>query len=281
MRQLPRSIVITGASSGLGQALALQYAGTGRSLGLLGRDQGRLEAVAARCRALGADTSIGAFDLSDTAALDAWMQAFDAAHPIDLLIVNAGAFTGNGAAPAMETSEACIATLRVNLEGAIRTVQAAIPMLRARRSGHIAIVGSLAALQPLADAPTYSASKAGLMSYGEALREWLLPDNVAVSLIYPGHIATRQTSGHIGSLPLMLSADEAAARIKRGLDRRRSFIAFPRRLLWLIRAGRLLPWRATQLVRPRPAFPRRRERCSRRPAALAAEGNCATPGATP
>lgn len=244
MRQLPRSIVITGASSGLGAALALQYAGTGRALGLLGRDQGRLEAVAARCRALGADTSIGAFDLSDTAALDTWMQAFGAAHPIDLLIVNAGAFTGNGAAPAMETSEACIATLRVNLEGAIRTVQAAVPMLRARRSGHIAIVGSLAALQPLADAPTYSASKAGLMSYGEALREWLLPDNVAVSLIYPGHIATRQTSGHVGNLPLMLSADAAAARIKRGLDRRRSFIAFPRRMLWLIRAGRLLPWRA-------------------------------------
>jgi short-subunit dehydrogenase len=82
------------------------------------------------------------------------------------------------------------------------------------------------------------------MSYGEALREWLLPDNVAVSLIYPGHIATGQTNGHVGSLPLMLSADAAAARIKRGLDRRRSFIAFPRRMLWLIRAGRLLPWRA-------------------------------------
>jgi short-subunit dehydrogenase len=211
---------------------------------LLGRDQGRLEAVAARCRALGANTIVGAFDLSDASALDAWMQTFDAAHPIDLLIVNAGAFTGHGVAPAMETSEACIATLRVNLEGAIRTVQAAVPMLRARRSGHIAIIGSLAALQPLADAPTYSASKAGLMSYGEALREWLLPDNVAVSLIYPGHIATRQTSGHIGILPLMLSADAAAARIKRGLDRRRSFIAFPRRMLWLIRLGRLLPWRA-------------------------------------
>ncbi|MEO8422096.1 MAG: SDR family NAD(P)-dependent oxidoreductase [Hyphomicrobium sp.] len=243
MRHLPRSIVITGASSGLGRALALQYGGTAHSLGLLGRDRTRLQAVAAECRALGTDASIGAFDLSDTAALNAWMQAFDAAHTIDLLIVNAGAFSGNGSATAMETSETSIATLRVNLEAAIRTVQAAVPMLRSRRSGHVAIVGSLAALQPLADAPTYSASKAGLMSYGEALREWLAPDNVAVSLVYPGHIATGQTRGHIGSLPLMLTADEAAARIKRGLDRRQSFIAFPRRLLWLIRAGRLLPWR--------------------------------------
>ena len=243
MRQRPRSIVITGASSGLGWALALQYADASHVLGLLGRDRGRLEAVADACRALGAGASIGAFDLSDTAALEAWMRAFDAAHPIDLLIVNAGAFSGNGSATAMETSETSIATLRVNLEGAVRTVQAAVPMMRTRRSGHIAIVGSLAALQPLADAPTYSASKAGLMSYGEALCEWLAPDNIAVSLIYPGHIATAQTRGHIGRLPLILSADEAAARIKRGLDRRQSFIAFPRRLLWLIRAGRLLPWR--------------------------------------
>jgi short-subunit dehydrogenase len=161
-----------------------------------------------------------------------------------LLIVNAGVFTGNGPPPAMETGEETTATLRTNLEGAVRTVQAAVPMLRARGSGHIAIVGSLAALQPLADAPAYSASKAGLMSYGEALREWLLPDNVRVSLIYPGHIATTQVAGHVGRLPLLLSADAAATRIKRGLDRGKSFIAFPRRLLWLIRAGRLLPWRS-------------------------------------
>jgi short-subunit dehydrogenase len=243
MRQLARAVVITGASAGLGQALALQYADKERFIGLLGRDLGRLEAVAAQCRQRGAGVHIGAFDLSQTATLERWLRDFDALHPIDLLIVNAGAFTGNGPPPAMETGEESVATLRVNLEAAIRTVQSALPMFRARRSGRIALVGSLAALQPLADAPAYSASKAGLMSYGEALREWLLPDNVAVSLIYPGHIATAQVGNHVGQLPLMLSANDAAVRIKRGLDRGQSFIAFPRRLLWLIRAGRLLPWR--------------------------------------
>jgi short-subunit dehydrogenase len=243
MRQLARSVAITGASAGLGQALALQYADAERFLGLLGRDRNRLEDVAAKCRARGAGVSIGAFDLSESVTLERWMREFDAQHPIDLLIVNAGAFTGNGPAPAMETGEASVATLRINLEGAIRTIQVVVPMLRARRCGRVAIVGSLAALQPLADAPAYSASKAGLMSYGEALREWLLPDNVAVTLVYPGHIATGQIADHVGRLPLMLTADQAAARIKRGLDRSQSFIAFPRRLLWLIRAGRLLPWR--------------------------------------
>ena len=171
------------------------------------------------------------------------MQAFDAENPIDLLIVNAGVFTGNGAAGALETIDEVAWMLRTNLEGAANTVAAALPAMRARRSGRIAIVGSLAALQPLADAPAYSASKAGLMSYGEALREWLMPDNVAVSLIYPGHINTAQVAHHVGALPLMVSAEKAASSIKRGLDRGRSFIAFPRQLLWLIRAGRLVPWR--------------------------------------
>jgi short-subunit dehydrogenase len=243
MRQLARSVVITGASAGLGQALALQYADEERFLGLLGRDRNRLEAAAAQCRERGARVAIGSFDLLDTATLNRWILEFDAEHPIDLLIINAGVFDGNGPSQAMEPSDGSVAMLRINLEAAVNTIRAAVPMLRARRSGRIAIVGSLAALQPLADAPAYSASKAGLMSYGEALREWLLPDNVAVSLIYPGHIATRQVADHVGPLPCLLPANTAAARIKTGLDCGRSFIAFPRRLLWLIRAGRLMPWR--------------------------------------
>jgi len=238
-----QSVVISGASAGLGRALAVQYAIPERALGLLGRDKARLGEVAAACRARGADVTTGVFDLLDATATGAWMRAFDAAHPIELLIVNAGVFTGHGANRAMETDGEIMAMLRTNLESATTTISAALPMLRARRQGRIAIIGSLAALQPLADAPAYSASKAGLMSYGEALREWLIPDRVGVTLIYPGHIDTNQVANHVGALPMIVSAEAAAARIKSGLDRERAFIAFPLSLLWLIRAGRLLPWR--------------------------------------
>ncbi len=248
MRQLVRTVVITGASTGLGEALALLYAGTDRTLGLLGRNCGRLEAVAAQCRARGARVVVGIPDVTDRAALEPWIADFDAEHPIDLLIVNAGVFTGNGPAGVAETAAETSWILRTNLEGAALSIAAVLPMMRARRSGRIAIVGSLAALHPLADAPAYSASKAGLTSYGEALREWLLPDGVAVSLIYPGHIKTAMVARHVGPLPLMVSAETAARTIKRGLDRGRSFIAFPRRLLWLIRAGRLVPWRLRALL---------------------------------
>jgi short-subunit dehydrogenase len=180
-------------------------------------------------------------------AIAHWIESFDAAHPIDLLVVNAGTFTGHGKA-APETVDEITKVLRTNLEGAALTIAAALPMMRARRSGRIAIVGSLAALHPLADAPAYSASKAGVMCYGESLREWLAPDNVAVSLIYPGHIKTGQVAHHIGALPLLMSAEKAARTIKRGLDRGQSSIVFPQRLLWLIRAGRLLPWRLRALL---------------------------------
>jgi short-subunit dehydrogenase len=242
MGQLIRTVVITGASRGLGEALALLYAAPVRTLGLLGRNRDRLETVAARCRDRGASVVIGTPDVTDGAAIAQWIVSFDAAHPIDLLIVNAGTFTGHGKA-APETVDEVTRILRTNLEGAALTIAAALPMMRARRRGHVAIVGSLAALHPLADAPAYSASKAGVMCYGEALREWLAPDNIAVSLIYPGHIRTAQVAHHIGSLPLIMSAETAARRIKRGLDRGRSSIVFPQRLHWLIRGGRLLPWR--------------------------------------
>ena len=247
MGQLTRTIVITGASRGLGEALAVLYATHGRTLGLLGRNRVRLEAVAARCRDKQASVVVGTPDVTDGAALARWIERFDADHPIDLLIVNAGIFNGHGET-APETVDEVTTILRTNLEGAVLTISAALPMMRARRSGRIAIVGSLAALHPLADAPAYSASKAGVMCYGEALREWLAPDNVAVSLIYPGHMKTAQVAHHVGALPLLMSAEQAARTIKRGLDRGASTIVFPRRLLWLIRAGRLLPWRLRALL---------------------------------
>lgn len=236
--------MITGASAGLGAALAEHYAAPDIALGLLGRNAERLAEVAERCRARGArSVMIGAIDVEERARLAAWMRDFDAAQEIDLLIANAGVFTGHGADGAMETADEIAWMLRVNLEGVVNTIGGALPMMRARKRGRIAIVSSLAALQPLADAPGYSASKTGVMGYGEALREFLIPDNVGVSLIFPGHIETAQVSQHVGALPLLLTADAAARRIKRGLDRDRAVIAFPRRLLWLIRAGRLVPWR--------------------------------------
>jgi short-subunit dehydrogenase len=237
-----RSIVITGASRGLGRALALRYAREGARLGLLGRDRQGLDGVAEDCQARGAIVETALIDVRQSAAICDWMQAFDANVPVDLLIVNAGIFAGHGRYEP-ETADEIKDLISINLEGAIATVGAALPLFRARKRGHLALIGSLAALYPLADAPTYSASKAGLMSYGKALREWLAADEITVSLVYPGHIATAQVAKHIGALPLLMSPERAANIIVRGLDRKQVTIAFPMRLVWLIRLSRLIPWR--------------------------------------
>jgi short-subunit dehydrogenase len=244
----PSTILITGASRGLGRALALEYAACGRVLGLAGRREDLLSDVARECEARGARVHPAAFDVADPAATRRWMERVQRDHPIDLLIVNAGCFHGNGAGGAFESLDSALRQVRTNLAGAITTVDAAVPLMRARGKGQIAIIASLAALHPLADAPAYSASKAGLAGYGEALRELLGPEGIRVTLVYPGHIDTEQTAHHVGRLPMMMTPERTASRIRRGLERGRSSIAFPLPLAWLIRVGRLAPWRLRAVV---------------------------------
>ncbi|MET0567567.1 MAG: SDR family NAD(P)-dependent oxidoreductase [Hyphomicrobiaceae bacterium] len=242
MSRPSRTVVITGASKGLGRALALAYAAPGTRLGLAGRSPLSLQETAASCEARGARVQLSTFDVGDHAATCAFIADIEAEGPIDILVANAGQFWGNGAAGVFEPVTRAIDLLRTNLEGAIVTVDAVLPGMRSRRHGQIALVTSLAALHPLADAPAYSASKAGLVAYGEALREFLAPEGIHVAVIYPGHIETAQTACHIGELPMLMSPDRAADIIVRGLAKRRSSIAFPTRLFWLIRLGRLAPW---------------------------------------
>jgi NADP-dependent 3-hydroxy acid dehydrogenase YdfG len=244
----PRTVLITGASAGLGAALAIAYAAPGRTLALIGRDETRLGDVAKACRALDAIVQTACVDVTDATAMASFVTGFAGPGGIDLVIANAGVFTGHGPDRVMETAADIAWMCRINLEGVANTVQPALADMRPRKHGHIAIVGSLAAVQPQADSPGYSASKAGVMAYGEALREYLIPDGIIVSLIYPGHIETAQVADHVGALPNMIKPDAAAAIIKRGLDRGRTFIAFPWQLLWLIRIGRALPWRLRALA---------------------------------
>ena len=243
MQTATRAIVITGASSGLGAALAVEYAQAGHILGLVARNERRLEDVAARCAGAGAHCVTGLIDVTDRIALGRWIDAFDAQYPIDLLFVNAGVYAGHGPGGQMETIEEILWQIGTNLQGAAITIGAVLPAMRRRRRGRIVLIASLAGLQCLADAPGYSATKAGLIAYGEALREYLAPDRISVSIVCPGYIETPQTAHHVGALPLQMSPRRAAAIIRRRVDRGRSLVAFPLRLYLLVRLGRLVGWR--------------------------------------
>lgn len=221
------AIVITGASSGLGAALAKAYARPQVALGLLGRDLQRLEATAQACEAKGAGVNSAAIDVTDAPAMASWLCQFDCRYSVDLLVANAGISAGPDPESPSEGAEGVERQIRVNLLGAIDTVEPLLPALCSRGHGRIAVIASIAAYRGLPYSPGYCASKAGLRAYAEALRPRLEQHNVGVTVVCPGFFDSPMTDRFDGPTPFLLSSDAAARIVKRGIDRGRRRVAFP------------------------------------------------------
>jgi short-subunit dehydrogenase len=253
----PRSIFITGASSGIGEALALAYAAPGVSLALTGRDAARLDAVAAAARAKGADVATYVVEVTDTEALARCLAEADGHRPLDLVIANAGISGGGGRLP--ESREQARRILAVNVDGVVDTALLAVerflarPDTAGRPRGQVAIMASLAGFRGMPTAPAYCASKAAVRVWGEALRAELYPHAIEVSVICPGFVTSPMTAGNKFSMPFLMSAERAADIIRRGLARDKARIAFPWRLYAIVRLAAALPsGLVDRLVRRRP-----------------------------
>ena len=240
-----QSILITGASSGIGRRLALDYAGGGRHLALAGRNRGRLEAIAAECRGKGATVSLGLVDVRDRDRMAQWILAVDDANPIDLAIANAGITAGTGGGRPREHADIVRNVIATNLLGTINTIDPIIERMCMRGRGRIAVMGSLAGLRGLPYCPSYSASKAAVHVYAEALRGTLAAQGVGVTVIVPGFVATPFNADIVCPKPLLMNDVRAARIIRRGLDRGQAVIAFPRLLYFALLLARLLPRRLT------------------------------------
>jgi short-subunit dehydrogenase len=233
-RQRPCTVLITGATGGIGAALARGYAQPGRTLILHGRDVSRLEVLTRECELRGAQVHGATFDLRDAAATIAALDNLSNQHVIDLAIVNAGVSRSIARGAESESLDASREMLAVNLDGAIATVAGVLPEMRRRGAGQIALVSSLAAYVGLPLTPTYCASKAALKVYGEALRGLLAPRGVAVNVVMPGFVRTPMNERSAGAMPFRMSPEQAADRIRHGLEHNRARIAFPRRLAWVM-----------------------------------------------
>ena len=239
----PRSILITGASSGIGAVLACRYAAPGITLALTGRNSERLEQTATACRDKGATVRGRTLDVLEPECLAAWISEVDIALPIDLAIANAGVSVGGG-----EDDTQTRRILATNVDGVVNTVLPTIACMRPRGRGQIAIMSSLAAFCGFPDAPAYCASKAAIRIWGEALRGHLHGAGIGVSVICPGYIATPMTAVNDFAMPLLMDADKAARIIQRGLARDKARIAFPWPLYALIRLISALPPALTDLL---------------------------------
>ncbi len=238
---MSRTIVITGASSGIGSALALRCANAGAHLGLTGRDSDRLDRVAAACRATGAKVDTAVIDVRSRGEMAAWLETFDNISPVDLLIANAGVMTGTPPGGDIEPAEAGYELVQTNVLGVLNTVQPLLPRMMARRHGQIAIISSLAGFIPLRDAPSYCASKSAVLAYGLSLRDLLQEKGIGVSVICPGFVTTPMSRREIGEKPFEMPPERAIDIILRGLARDKAVIAFPFWFALATRIGGLLP----------------------------------------
>lgn len=244
----PRSILITGASSGIGWALAQTYAKPGVTLFLGGRDAMRLSEVSVDCTALGAEVHEHAVDVTDQARMAAWIADCDARSPLDLVIANAGISAGTSAGQISEPEEQVRRLFAVNVDGVLNTVLPALPLMQARARGQLALVSSMAGFRGLAGASAYCATKAAVRILGEGMRGTVSGSGVGVSVICPGYIRTPMTEVNKFPMPFLMSAHDAAQIIQSGLSRNRSRIAFPWRMyavLWLLQ---LLPVALTDTI---------------------------------
>ena len=246
----PQSILITGASSGIGEALARHYAADGVHLFLNGRDQNRLEVVQDDCTNLGAKVDIFVGNVTDETAMAVWLKSCDQTAPLDLVIANAGIGVGTDASANFHL--AANRTFDTNVNGVFNTIHPALEGMLERGRGQIAIVSSLAAFRGLAGTAAYSGSKAAVLAYGEGMRGTLADSGVEVSVVCPGYVRSRLTDRNDFKMPFFMEADKAVDIIARGLEKNKGRIVFPWPMMLVIQLALNLPsWLWDKLNRPR------------------------------
>ena len=217
-------VFLTGASSGIGEALARLYAGRGAILGLVARRDDFLRRLQAE---LGAQTETYPCDVRELCALQAAAAHFMARHGTpDVVVGNAGVSYGNLTEIAQDAAT-FREILEINVLGLVHTFQPFVEPMRARGSGSLVGIASVAGFRGLPGGSAYSASKAAAIRYLEALRLELRGSGVGVTTLCPGFIATPMTAKNPYPMPFIIEADDAARRMVRAIDAGKSYAIIP------------------------------------------------------
>ena len=235
----PKSIFITGASSGIGRALAIQFSSPDTTLFLCGRNKERLEQTANSCQEKGATIHLFLFDATNKEEAKKAVLEAHKIKPLDLLIANAGV---SGGVLGKEDSEESIRQIfDTNIYGVINTVLPVIALFKKQGFGQIAVMSSIAGFRGLMNCPAYSSSKNFVKAWGEALRGALKPFNIKVNVICPGFVKTPLTDKNLFKMPFLMTAPKAAGIIQKGILKNKGIIAFPMIMHFLIALLSALP----------------------------------------
>jgi len=246
-------VMITGASSGIGRALAIDLGKRGARLGLLARRKDLLDQIVAEIESHGAKGLALPASVQDAAGVGAAAEQLRAEFgPIDVLIANAG--IGGTGDPAELKARDFAEVIEVNTIGAANCVAAVVPDMVARGSGHLVAISSLAAYRGLPKSAAYCASKAAVSAFFESLRLDLRPRKIDVTIIHPGFIKTPLTAGRQAEMPFLMELDDAVAKILWAIETRRKSYAFPWQLASLVRLGMIMPNSVYDLISKKNSF---------------------------
>lgn len=240
LRKEYRTILITGASSGLGMELAVQYAKPNVMLFLSGRNKDRLLETTIACENKGASVIYEILDVNDRAAMEKWILKCDAVRAIDLVIANAGISAGTFGGD--EPKEQVYEIFNTNIFGVLNTIEPIIPNMIKRGCGQVALISSMSSFVGMASCPAYSASKTCILHYGEGLRGYLKKYNVGVSIVCPGFIKTPLTDKNQFIMPMIMEPQKASKKIIAGISKNKGLIVFPFIMYFILKLARLLPF---------------------------------------
>lgn len=247
-------IFLTGASSGIGEALAIETAKRGAIVGLLARREELLKEISGKIERGGGTARSFAVDITDADAVAGAAQSLrNEFGRIDILIANAGIGGNNRAAKNFQAA-AIREVIDTNLTGAVNAVAAVLPQMLERKSGQLVAVSSLAGIRGLPKSAAYCASKAGMSAFFESIRLDVQHRGVPVTIIQPGFIKTPLTSGRAAKMPFLMELDDAIPHFLNAVEGRRKFAAFPWQLAAIVRAAQFLPASVYDKIAGRAGF---------------------------
>jgi short-subunit dehydrogenase len=236
-----KTVFLTGASSGIGEGLAVALAKRGAVIGLVARRREMLEELAERCKSAGGIARVLAADVTDTSAVAEAAKAFrEEFVRIDILIANAG-IGGNDEKTRSYDPESVKKVIDINLLGAVNSIHAVVSDMIERGSGQLVAISSLAGFRGLPKSAAYSASKAGMTTFFESVRLDVADKGIAVTIIQPGFIRTPLTSSRANKMPFLMELDDAIPHFISAIEKRKRFAAFPWQLATVVRLGKFMP----------------------------------------